>query len=1102
MQSVHLMPQTPLTIIRASAGAGKTYTLATRFVAHLLATVHNPNAHREMLGITFTNKATTEMKERILSFLYRLKEQVDSQLLADILVLGGPEGLIPEEVPIRATKALNLLTSDYSNFSILTIDSFFQRLLHTVAYELGVVLNSRVEISNDEAVDDAVDNFLKHPGEDKKVLDWLVGYIEQQMEESSQWMLRKDLGKFAKRNLLAERYQELDESSKKQLSSASDLKRYEHTLKEIAERANQRALDAEEACRHILELHSEKISSYNHYEGFLNKIQIYFSSAYSWEDKKTIKYSGIIDSISKKVEKPEGIFKKAYRGAEYDASLESVLLAIRKLQSELSAAFSDLITCKTILKSTRPLCLLLDLEQRLNVVLRTHNSMLLSRTKMLFSKLIGESDSPFVFERVGTRFSYIMIDEFQDTALTQWKNIKKLLLNSLAGGFSCVVVGDVKQSIYRWNDGDWRILHNMENEPDIKRLGQPETITLDNNFRTLANVVNFNNELFPLLAKQIDSDAKRTICQEIYSESTTQQIPRKGKGGYVRLCFSRKNGKVVNGETSLSLGSQILSLHARGLKWTDMAILVRNKSAIKNIKSHLQSFETKIPLVTSEMFEYSSSRLVLALVSALRWLYANRNYKQGSGRKMKETVAVAYLKELSRDYNAQPESENLPPHADGYLSEAEVLGQLYDERSKLLKLPLVECCHRIVELLNLDELIQEDNAFLLSFLDEVSNFVAREGSKLSSFLRYFDEVLAFKTIPPTQPDGIQILTIHKAKGLEFHTVFIPKVDWSLTASRHDSEDYLWMCPQEEPYNQLNLLPVNIPKDLKESVAFSEAYNKEMTERLVDNLNLVYVAFTRPRANLFIWAEDVEIGMSLATVVPSLSCLHEVCVEEDEEVLEEGRVRVFETGEIAIPATEKLNVVSDSPFEAQATEVNFRWENSDVIPHLHQSNVAKDFLDTTSKPLPKWRTLIDRGKLRHKIMEYIGCAKDLERAIATVYHQGLINEEERISLFEEFSKILQQPCATDWFDGSWIIFNETTFLNPQLKLTQNYRAYRPDRVMKRGDEVVVIDFKFSTDADNVKYKRQVRNYVDLLHKVGYVNVKGFLWYVDLEEVIPV
>ncbi|MBR1387001.1 MAG: UvrD-helicase domain-containing protein [Alloprevotella sp.] len=1091
-----------LTIVRASAGSGKTYTLAVRFVAHLIANADKTLPHREMLAITFTNKATSEMKERILSFLDKLAKQQDKDLLENVKNEWRKTGVQVTDVPEKAAKVLEGLLNDYSNFSVLTIDSFFQRILHTVAYELGLLLNSRVEIQTDDAIAEAVDELLQNPAADKDVFNWLLGYVEREMEDNSSWSLKKDMGDFAKSNLMKDDYQLLTDKEKNALNDSVLLKDYENNLRKKRRDAENNILNLSESTLQKISPYKDKLARWGDYEGFFSKLKTLFDNSKPRSAYKNVSYSAVRKSIEGKANSGKPLFLSKFSGPATDADEQYVRAALEQLLKGLAANYSDVLTARLILENIRPLRLLLDMESKLDEVLRLNNTLLLSRTKLIFHRMIGDDDVPFVFERVGTRYNYIMIDEFQDTALTQWKNLKKLLLNNMASGFSCLVVGDIKQSIYRWNNGDWRILYGMHTEQEITRLCQPNVETLKDNYRTLSNVVGFNNSLFPALGRHFDKQFGTNQCEELYAEATTVQNPKKGQGGYVRFCFYPARSKVVYGKSEHSLASQMQRLHDEGIKWNDMAILVRQKKTIAAIKDHLYSQIEDIHLVTSEMFQYAASQLVLAIMATLRWLYANRQYVGNVAECKYDSVSAAYMVELRARLAVMPVQPAVHPDSDDYPDLRRAFANVLDEAEMLLSLPLVELCHRVIELLDLDELVKREDAFLLSFFDEVGRYVGREGNDLAAFLDYFDEVMCEKTIPATQVDGVKIMTLHKAKGLEFHTVLIPEASWEVDSSTKDGKSYYWFQPTESPFNQYQRVPVKMPKEIANSKSFCDQYEEEMNEKRIDCLNMAYVAFTRPKQNLLVWASNQQFGAHLQAAMKEVTGVQTNTADVSDEEGNTCQVQVVECGEVANLQPAPADSSKHDLFDDNSQAISFVWQTNSTLPRMRQSNRAKDYLATSHGSQPQWRALIEHGKLCHKIMELTTTAADVDKAVNTVYRLGLCNDEERKKLVGEFREYVRQPDAAEWFDGSWTVHNETTFLCAGGSAAAPYRAKRPDRIMTRGDETVVVDFKFSADTNYERYRPQVREYMHLLRSVGHANVKGYLWYPEQQKVVAV
>lgn len=1063
-----------LTICKASAGSGKTFNLAAEYVADLVSElfkslndgkipVHAINAHQCILAITFTNKATAEMKERILQYLYSLSQKTDPDFQAKVIEkLQNNSYQIPaEHIPALSAKALQDILHDYNHFYVITIDSFFQRLLSSLARELDLPANLKVDINDTEAINEAVDLLLRDP--EKSELEWLKSYIVQRNKDSENWHIADTIKNFATDNLLSEDYQLLPKSEKDFISDNKKMKDYIQKIRKKKETIEKQFIEYVKPFSYEFEKELANISDKRSISSYLKNMPQAPSPT--------------IQSILSG--EKHFLLKKA-QASQSNLDLENTFIKKLKELEDLRKETSVLTnTIMLILKHLSPLRLLNAIENKLNIINAEHNRFLLSKTKLLFHTLIDEKDSPFIYEKTGNQYKHILIDEFQDTAKTQWNNIQQLLLNSMSEGNSNLIVGDIKQSIYRWNGGDWKLLNTLEKEEKLSCMGSLSLETLNENYRSKCNIVNFNNDFFVRAAETLGQ-------QEIYSETSTYQIAKKGSGGYVYACIS--NAKAFNplGSEDHYLFQQIIKLHELGVEWKDMCILVRSKIDAKKIIEQ----NTDIPIVSDEAFLLNKSMGVLTIIHLLKFL---DNPKDTFSEKFAARAFTQYI--LKKDLNIRETS--LP---DTFTTEIPFLKTM----------PLYELILRLIELFRLDEL-EEGASYILTLLDQTLEYIKSNAPTIKGFLKKWEVTLQYTAIPVSKVNAVRILTIHKSKGLEFHTVFIPFCTWNLAESKSDNNSFIWWKntytpPKEDEVNaetaNITRIPITPNKMAKESL-FADQFNEEMKMRYIDNLNLAYVAFTRPRCNLFIWGtysgnNNDNMGNLLSSTLGNMPEFFNPrpsandCKESPLVSHKEADLIIYEKGtpEASIP---KKNIdTKDNPFIYTPQETNIAFKSYPARLSFRQSNESLKFITELQGDDSSQLRLMDRGKIYHKIMQSTKTEKDLPNAISHLIKIGVIAETEKETLLKRFREYIS--TCPKWFDSSWNVYTETTLLK------SGHKEHRADRIMTRGDETIVIDFKFAQKEESA-HIRQVQEYMCLLKEVRS-QVKGFLWYVDKGIVMPV
>lgn len=567
-----------LTIYKASAGSGKTFTLAVEYIMGLL----QEDAEREFektLAVTFTNKATAEMKNRILETLYGLKMGLeDAKSYMEAIMDRFKEAKIPiteEQVRLQAGKALTAILHDYSRFRVETIDSFFQSILRNMARELGLAANLQVELSHDEVIDSAVDSLIETMDQQPEVAKWVLDYVREQLDSGDRWDIVKPLKSFAK-NIFEEEYQQRSAEELAKISNADIIKDFKAKMQAIKKKAEKEIQEGTD--RLLQELPNspiyDKISRVGDVESFLKNMRD--------------QYKEPTNSIQKKINGDESFLKKGFGDSASLAEEETFRQTLQQLVGYLKDYFSATLS----LSHLSQLRLLEYIDEKVREIEGDAGRFTLSSTPALLSKMIEGSDAPFIFEKIGTFINNVMIDEFQDTSRMQWNNFKKLLFEKLASGGKGLLVGDIKQSIYRWRNGDWKILYGIEKEPDLQRFNiKPEP--LDTNFRSYGVIVDFNNAFFPVAAKlldQIKPDAD--IKLDTIYEDVKQQKDKEEGLGYVRIKIYKGNAE---DSTIMDMVEQVKRLQTEGLELSKIAILIRENKFAQPTDRRLQPICSRHP---------------------------------------------------------------------------------------------------------------------------------------------------------------------------------------------------------------------------------------------------------------------------------------------------------------------------------------------------------------------------------------------------------------------------------------------------------------------------------------------------------------------------
>ena len=1068
-----------LLVYKASAGSGKTFTLAVEYIKHLII---NPRAYRQILAVTFTNKATAEMKERILTQLYGIwkgapsseayLERIKNYKLK--IKEEGGDGLTDGEIRQRAGMALQYMLHDYSRFRVETIDSFFQSVMRNLARELELSPNLNIDLNNSEVLSDAVDSLIEKLTPTSPVLAWLLDYIDERIRDDKRWNVSNEVKSFG-RNIFDESYIERGEKLRQCLRTPNTLKLYRDVLRDMETEALEQMKSFYDQFEGELEGHAltpedlkggaRGIGSYFRKlrDGRLSDkdvlnatLQNSLADAKNWATKTSSRKDDII-CLAK-------------------TSLIPLLQEAERMRPQRNRTLNS---CRLSLQHLNKLQLLNHIDEEVRTLNREHNRFLLSDTNALLHKLVREGDSSFVFEKIGANIRNVMIDEFQDTSRMQWDNFRLLLLEGLSQGADSLIVGDVKQSIYRWRNGDWGILNSLGNE-ELKMENRESSSPLNNfpvrvetlktNRRSETNIIRFNNQVFTAAIDYLNAlhlNELKEDClplKRAYAD-VVQESPKSTEYGYVKATFLEPDDEHnYTEQTLLALGEEVQRLLEEGVTLNDITILVRKNKNIPPIADYFDK-ELHLSVVSDEAFRLDASLAICMLMDALRCLSNPEN-----------KIAEAALME---NYKLQMTNDE----QSGFII-ATPLPETFTSRRETLRLmPLYELLEELFSIFGMSR-IEKQDAYLFSFFDAVTEYLQSNSSELASFIRYWDETLCSKTIPSGEMDGIRILSIHKSKGLEYHTVLLPFCDWKM-----ENETYnhlVWCAPRQAPFSDLDIVPINYSTAMQQSI-YREEFLNERLQLWVDNLNLLYVAFTRAKKNLIIYGKAEQKGTVSELLGNALSDMTGKSYATGEEI--------YELGTLYLSSHEEEKQVSGNKLLTVARRLPIHLETLETNIEFKQSNRSAEFIRGEEETEDKY---IRQGQLLHNLFSVIRTTDDVPPAIERLRFEGIIEsaqQEEQIRKLTEWA--LRHPLVKEWYSGRWELYNECAIIYREKGVLQ---TRRPDRVMMKDGEVIVVDFKFGKKRK--AYNKQVKEYMDLLSDMGYEHIRGYLWYVfnnELEEI---
>ena len=798
-----------LTVYKASAGSGKTFQLVADYLKLLML---NPNNYRQILAVTFTNKATTEMKNRILEQLNLLAGEGFSPYISLL-----KEELKIDEAQIRklAYLALKNILHDYSRFSVSTIDSFAQRVIRAFNREMGISPHFILELDNEIILEEAVDKLLSKVDTDKQLRKWLIDFSREKIMENRSQQIETDI-KLLGKELFKEKFQVFFPEGNESVYTRDQLNIFKKELEKIVAVFENTIQPKAAEC--LKQIESRGFSP----DDFLYKtggVAGYLKNL----AEKNIREPGV--RVLNASDSPDKWFSKDHPGKIQLGQL--VVNFLHPLLREIISFYNNNVviyqSAAEIKKQLRILGILTDLKEEIKLLLHEKGILQLSDSNLMLSKIIGESDSPFIYEKIGNRFNYYMLDEFQDTSLLQWNNFKPLIANALAQGNPVLLVGDVKQSIYRWRNSDWNILATQVNS-DFP-LHPPKFVTLDKNWRSRKNIIDFNNTIVDALTRTYEEslfgefddalylEKFRNVYLEFLQEPGTRLT---GPAGMAEVNFLDEEEFEV--KSAWLLVEQVKKLQDKGIKASDTAILIRKKDegalivdTFMEAAKHTDNRGYNLSVLSNESLFLYASRGVNFVILVVELL------TEPEGKIQKTALLymwLSWLKPLQDDNTLFAEK----------LSDLETSGEVFAESEQEAVFnaelgPKIRQIQDKISLSSLDETImkicdtfrlfdvQSELPYLQTLIDQAAEIKLSLANDLSNFLFWWNAIGCNTSVNVNEEvDCVRLLTIHKSKGLEFEAVLLPFFNFDSSWSGNLAP-VLWCSPAVEPFCRFPLLPV-------------------------------------------------------------------------------------------------------------------------------------------------------------------------------------------------------------------------------------------------------------------------------------------------------
>jgi len=1026
------------------------------------------------------------MKQRILSELDKLSKGEPSALSAE---LQSSLKLSPEELQHRASFVYHRLLHDFSSFSVTTIDSFFQQIIRHFTREAGLQGGYRLELDIEpilQKVTDQVMNLLGKPGQEP-LLKWMVEMAKEKVEKGGKWDFRTSLINIGK-ELFREKLMRQSEA----LSHLNVSKEAFHTQhQQLHAYKNKVEKHLTEGALTAIEYLSQKHLSV---EDFKYKDRGLWGHLYKLIHNN---YSNFNSYVLKGYHDPKEWINTKHPKTEFiltclqDAKIKE-LLDFWENNKEIYKGIIEVIPHLNILGLTG------IIREELQNHRQAENLVLLSDTTLLLNHIVKENDTPFIYEKTGNRFYHFLIDEFQDTSQTQWDNFRPLLINSLGQGYKNLVVGDIKQAIYRWRDGDWRLLGGgMQKSLYPHDL---EETTLQTNWRSYPEVIEFNNHFFPqavtYAANHLEADienpaavaAAQQELKSLYSDVHQSPPPNKifSSAGFVNIRFYAHDSSkdaVEEGEENLSWEEEcfeqvlqdIHRLLQKGFSPRDLAILIRTKATGRKLLSFLQ--DHTIPVSSQEAQPLGEGLTVRIIIAALHHLT--------------DPNEPLWITQCARDYLQTDTLTALEhPWLPEVIQQHPIWKGLKEDRDQLLTFPLYDLVEELIRRFGLlASPWTSETAMLHGFLDALLEFQRYEVSDPISFLTWWDEEGHKKSaLLPEGLDTIRILTIHKSKGLEFPVVLLPAFDWSIKP-KASMAPLLWSTPTQDQRIPFPLVPVKFKKALNET-GFKGQWRDELQLLYADVLNLLYVAFTRPKQALYVYTKTPKPQKSDGSEpAPHLGALIKYCIEQFTlpHTWEEAQQQwSLGTESQLAPEPKKENTLQTSPQQTLSSP----WTSTAWKDKLRLEN--RKVRSLTQKP--KEAQVL--GIWVHEILAQLNHAQELPIVLESMITQGRITQTQIQELSSRITPVFSHPIAGAWFQYDPLNPDAPMIRKEAAILTAKGDLRIPDRVMQYPDKTIVIDFK--SGIPRPEHSQQLIEYSSLLTALIPQPVEAWLVYVNTKE----
>ncbi len=1024
------------------------------------------------------------MKDRILAYLDDFSKGADNELATELKAELGLDDITFQQQSHEVQAAI---LHRYSQFAISTIDAFFQKVIRSFTRESGLIGDYRLEVEHDAVLEEVIDNLIDELGNNKELTEWVVEFAKENLENEKAWDVRFSLIEFAK-EIFREEFKAIEEDVSGATAEPGTFKKLRESLWDTK---NTFLTKVSTPARQVLDtMESRGWSIDEFYYGKGSGLLTFFNQFGYEKSLSKFKPPGTRITAHFRGKAANWPKRDSRHARDIMSAAEEIFVGnLEEILVVYENDFRKALSAEVALKNLYVFGLISDIARKLKEYKTENNLMLLADAPKLLNGIIGDSDTPFIYEKVGSFYRNYLIDEFQDTSGMQWKNFQPLIVNSLDQGYPALVVGDVKQAIYRWRGGDLNLLQ----KEIASQIGENKVRVeeLDQNFRSAKQVINFNNALFKSASSLVSMETASTLSQEVYEDVSQKEF--RNDEGFVEIRFLRPEreedprGQGAADElepetsaawTDLSLEQIPLileKLQEHGAALKDIAILVRRNDEGQRIATSLLHYKNSgkakpgcaYDVVSNESLRIDGAASVNLLLAALRYLLnaddsiarAQLGYEfarlHEPGRAMPDVFAVTNLATFET---------NLPE-------------EFTSQKTALKKLPLIELTETLIGIFKLGKQ-RGEVVYLQAFQDLVLEFSNREKNDLGTFLEWWEENRKKKSIQIAgDVDAAQILTIHKSKGLQFPYVIVPFCAWNLDHESFKAPN-LWVKTEHEPFHHMGYLPVKYGKVLEQTF-FEADYRTELTRSWLDNLNLLYVACTRAEHGLIVMAPHPDLKMRGTVASVLSSSIH----ASDE--LHKAYDSAHDVLRLGAWSAAKKRHSPDSTSISLNEYVTTDWRNKLVI---------KQSAEGLFEEAGDYRTRINYGIHMHEVLSRMRYGSDMEGKLREIVIDGLITEDEAGLIRKQLDDLFRIHEVANWFSEEWIVKTEVPVLIP------GGGENRLDRLIYRDKQAVVIDFKTGEPrkADN----NQVLAYIDILRQMNFTDIRGYLLYLRNNDVVEV